>query len=170
MGVREYLRRVLALAIWGFAVWLLLTWTATAEQLIFGAVLSVITGSAMASLGAVTAPWSLLNPRRIAAVAGLFVLALGQIVRANVGLARRIWSPSRPLRSGMLVVPTIARTDGELAAAGLISSLVVDNQIVDLDRSRDALLYHVVAVPDGDRSEAINAPIERRVAAVRGRR
>jgi len=166
-GARSYLRRAAGLAAWAYGVWLVITWTATAEQLVFGAVLAAATGVVMAPLGDVAGPWLLLTPRRAVAFARLAGLAAGQIVLANLRLTRRIWAPSRPLRSGMLIVPTTMRTDGEIAAAGLISSLVVDNQLVDLDRSREQLQYHVVAAPGGDRSEAINAPIERRVSGVK---
>ena len=47
---------------------------------------------------------------------------------------------------------------------GLISSLIVDNQIVDLDRRHHLLQYHAVAVPEGGpakRRAAINGPVER---------
>lgn len=166
----QYQRRALALALWAFAIWLVLTWTATPEQLIFGGMLALGAGLALAPLGPVVAPWTALRPDRVVAVVELALVAAVKIVRANISLARRIWMPSRPLRSGMLIVPTTARTDGELAATGLISSLIVDNQIVDLDRSEHALQYHAVALPHGDRAEAINAPIERRVARIRGHR
>jgi multicomponent Na+:H+ antiporter subunit E len=165
--MRERVRNAARLTVWAYLVWLFLTWTATAEQLIFGLLLAIATGVVMAPLGDVVPPWRLLDPRRAWAICRLAGYGLAQIALANVRLAGRIWAPSRPLRSGMVIVATTARTDGELAASGLISSLIVDNQIVDLDRSEHVLQYHVVAVPRGDRAEAINAPVERRVAAVR---
>ncbi|AGP65519.1 hypothetical protein OEM_39840 [Mycobacterium intracellulare subsp. yongonense 05-1390] len=85
---------------------------------------------------------------------------------ANLSLSRRILSPSRPLRSGMIIVPTQARSDGELAATGLLTSLVVDNQFVDLDRGRHLLQYHAMAVPRGPARESVNGPLESRVIAV----
>jgi multicomponent Na+:H+ antiporter subunit E len=149
-------------------VWVLLTWTATAEQLLFGAGLALAVAVALAPLGPVVGPWQLFQPARLVAIARLAGYVAVHIVRANVALARRIWSPSRPLRSGMVIVPTMARTDGELAATGLITSLIVDNQVVDLDRKEHVLQYHAVAVPHGDDpAESINAPIERRLAKVR---
>lgn len=160
------MRRFVAVATWAYLAWLLITWTATAEQLIFGAVLSMGVGLAMAPLGDVLAPWALLDPRRLVWVFVLAGSAARRIVVANVSLARRSWSPSLPLRSGMIIVPTQARTDAELAATGLITSLIVDNQVVDLDRSKRSLQYHAVAVPEGDRSEHINAPIERLLARI----
>lgn len=165
----DYARRALALAIWAFAVWLLLTWTVTAEQLVFGGLLAVAVGAAMAPLGEVVRPWRMANPLRVLAVLRLIVSAAGRIVVANVGLARRILAPSRPLASGMVIVPTTAHTDREIGATGLITSLIVDNQIVDVDRSQDELQYHAVAVPRGtkqEKAEHVNAPVERLLAAV----
>lgn len=163
------LRRGVAIAIWAFAVWLLLTWTVTAEQLTTGAVIAVCLAVAMAPLRDVVPPWRLLDPRRLVAVLALAGLGLIKIVRANISLAVRIWRPQRPLKSGMVVVPTTLRSDGGLASVGLISSLIVDNQIVDLGREQHVLQYHAVSVPEGTKSEqaeAINAPIERLVARI----
>lgn len=161
--------RALTLAIWAFAVWLLLTWTVTAEQLVFGALLALAVGVVMAPLGPVVSPWRLLDPRRLFGVVALFLSAAVRIVRANVGLARRIWLPSRPLASGMVIVPTGLHTDAGLGATGLITSLIVDNQIVDLDRDENVLQYHAIAVPEGskaEQAEAINTPVERLIARI----
>jgi multicomponent Na+:H+ antiporter subunit E len=169
MTAREYARRAVALAIWTYAVLLLLTWTATAEQLTVGAASSAAIGCVLAVLGPVAAPWTALTPRRFGHEMTLLGGSLVRIVRANLSLARRIWAPSRPLRSGMIIVGTEATTDGELAATGLITSLIVDNQIVDLDRSAAELQYHAVDVPTGDagrRRDQVSGPTERRVLRI----
>lgn len=169
MSGRDRLRSAAALAVWAFGVWLLLTWTATAEQLIFGAVLALLIAGAMAGLGPVAAPWSVLRPRVLLGVPALALRCAGRIVRANLVLAVRIWSPSLRLRSGMVVVPTEMHTDGELAATGLLTSLIVDNQIVDVDRTRNVLQYHAVSVPSGtadEKAESINAPVERDIGRI----
>jgi multicomponent Na+:H+ antiporter subunit E len=166
------MRRVVALAAWAYPVWLLLTWTLSLEQLLTGLVVAVAVGLAFAPLGEVARPWRLLAPRRLLAVARLIGATLVRIVVANVDLARRIWSPGLPLRSGMLVVPTTQRTDGGLAATGLITSLIVGNQIVDVDRARHQLQYHAVELPHGNRQhpeDDVNAPIERLIAPLAGR-
>jgi multicomponent Na+:H+ antiporter subunit E len=165
--------RALTLAAWAFAVWFLLTWTATVEQLIFGGALALTVGIAMAPLGEVVKPWRLLDPRRLLAVIQLLVAASVRVVRANLSLAHRIWAPSRPLSSGMVIVATELDTDAGLAATGLLTSLIVDNQIVDIDRTRHLLQYHAVAVPEGSRQAragSINAPIEVLVARIDRRR
>lgn len=165
------IRRATALFVWAFGVWLLLTWTDATAQLVFGAILAALVAAGLAALGEVAPPWRLLDPRILVAAARLVAVALAHIVRANVVLAIRIWRPSRPLRSGMLVLPTPLRTDAGLGGLGLITSLIVDNQIVDLDRKRHELQFHAVAVPDGGlaaRREAISAPIERLLAPLVG--
>lgn len=164
------LRRVIAIAIWAYAMWLLLTWTATAEQLVTGGLVAVAVGLLLAPLGEVVTPWRSLDPRRLAALARLLGSVAVQIVRANLTLASRIWRPSRPLRSGMVVLPTRARSDGVIAASALISSLVVENQFIDLDRRRRRVQYHVMDEPEGsqqERSAAVNAPVEGLVHGVR---
>jgi multicomponent Na+:H+ antiporter subunit E len=169
--MRQFLLRWLGLAAWAYAVWLVLTWTATAEQLVFGAILVVIIGASLAPLGAVVGPWRAMGPRRLGAIVWLVADGVGRIVRANLSLSRRIWSPGRPLHSGMMVTATSMHGDAGLAWTGLISSLIVDNQIVDLDRDRHELQYHAVAVPPGGmlkKAEHANAPVERHLARVIG--
>lgn len=155
---------------WLFALWLLLTWAPfTVEQELFGAVFAVGVAVVIAPFGEVMRPWLLVDPRRLAALGRLLVETPVRIVRANVSLALRIWSPSRPLASGMLIVPTQARSAGAVTAVGLISSLVVDNQLIDVDRRRHRLQYHAVAVPAGgpaQRRAAINGPVEKMLAPV----
>ncbi|MGH9098983.1 MAG: Na+/H+ antiporter subunit E, partial [Acidimicrobiales bacterium] len=103
---------------------------------------------------------------RAAGFLTLFADALLRVVRANCSLARRIWLPSLPLRSGMVVVPTAMRSEGGLAAVGVVTSVIVDNQIVDLDVARHELQYHAVFVEPGGPQEnraVVNGPIEDRL-------
>jgi multicomponent Na+:H+ antiporter subunit E len=165
--------RVAALSCWAFLVWVLLTWTLTWEQILFGAAVAVTVALALAPLGAVPGPWLLLDPRRLAGIVWLLLVTSGRIVIANLRLAARIWSPRRSLRSGMVIAVTRERSAGGITAVGLITSVVVDNQLVDLDVARHRLQYHAVAVPEGDAwqvREAINAPMERPLAAIERRR
>jgi multicomponent Na+:H+ antiporter subunit E len=166
------MRRIAGLTGWAYLAWLLLTWTRTLEQQLSGLVLALAVGIVLAPLGDVAAPWRLLSPRRLVAVGRLILVTLGRVVVANVDLARRVWSPGRPLRTGMVVVPTTMRSDGGLAATGLITSLIVGNQIVDLDRQRHEMQYHAIDVAHGNRhhpEDDINLPIERLITAIVGR-
>src|SRR6266516_2457768 len=106
MSGLQYAGRTVSLAMWAYATWILLTWTATAEQLLFGAGLALAVSAVLAPLGPAVGPWHALTPRRLASLLWLAIDALRRIVRANLSLARREWSPSRPLHSGMVVVAT----------------------------------------------------------------
>jgi multicomponent Na+:H+ antiporter subunit E len=134
------------------------------EALLFGAGIAAVVAVALAPLGEVARPWRLLHPRRLVAAVRLCLVAAGRAVMANLRLSRRIWAPSRPLRSGMVIAETTQDSPGGLTAVGLLTSIIVDNQLVDLDVAAHRLAYHAVAVPEGDArqvSEAINAPVER---------
>ena len=158
------LRNFVALTVWAYLTWVLLTWTLTLEQQLVGLGIAVVIAFASMRLGPVVAPWRLLDPRRLVSVFRLIGASAAQIVRANVELARRIWTPSLPIRSGMVIVRSGLRSDGGVAGTGLITSLIVDNQIVDLDRERDLMQYHAISVPKGgvdEAAESINAPTER---------
>jgi multicomponent Na+:H+ antiporter subunit E len=157
------LMRATGLFCWAFLVWVLLTWTLTAEQAVFGAVIALMVAVALAPLGNVAGPWRLLRPRALAGGIRLLIAAAGRVFLANLRLSRRIWDPRRPLSSGMVITPTRERADWGLTAVGLISSLIVDNQLVDLDRRAHELQYHAVAVPEGGPEQVrqqVNGPVE----------
>ncbi|HEU5271718.1 MAG TPA: Na+/H+ antiporter subunit E [Jatrophihabitans sp.] len=152
-----------SLFIWGFSSWLVLTWTVQAEQLVCGALVSALMAAILLPvMDGVVRPWALLQPRRAVAAVRLVLVCAARIAVANLRLARRIWSPSRPLRSGMVVVPTGTAGEAGLVGVGILSSLIVDNQLVDLDRGHDLLQYHAVEVPPpgSDRSEVVTGGTE----------
>ncbi|HEX2902594.1 MAG TPA: Na+/H+ antiporter subunit E [Jatrophihabitans sp.] len=156
-------RPLLPLFSWAALCWLALTWSLQPEQLVAGAVISAAVSFGLAGLmDGVARPWAVLRPRRALALCRLLGRTAGHVVLANLRLTRRIWSPVRPLRSGMLVVRTSMRGDGELATVGLLSSLIVDNQLVDLDRATHQLQYHAMAVspPGPHRSSQVTGDIE----------
>jgi multicomponent Na+:H+ antiporter subunit E len=158
----------LAVFCWAYPTWTVLSWTLTVEQVVVGVLLSALTAVACAPLGPVAAPWSVLRPRRAVALGRLAAVVAVRVARANIGLSRRIWSPRLPLRSGMVIVPTAARSDGALTAVGLLTSVIVDSQLIDLDRGRHELQYHAVWVDSTDSGrnrERVNAPIEKRLSA-----
>jgi multicomponent Na+:H+ antiporter subunit E len=168
-GRGERASRVGFLAVWCFASWVLLTWTMTAEVLVVGAAISLAIAALIAPIGPVAAPWSLL--RRPFRLLRLVADVAWRMLIANLVLARRIWRRRLVVPSGIIIVPTRAISDAELCGVGVLTSLIVDNQIMDVDRRRDVLLYHAIAVPPGTRGEryaAINGPIEAQLAALSG--
>jgi multicomponent Na+:H+ antiporter subunit E len=90
-------------------VWVLLTWTLTAEQLLFGVFVALVVDVALAPLGHDAGPRRQPRPRTVAGGAWLLIAAAGRVALANVRLSRRIWDPLRPLSSGMVVTLTRER-------------------------------------------------------------
>jgi multicomponent Na+:H+ antiporter subunit E len=156
-------RRWLAIWVWTYLTWIVLTWSKSTEQLAFGAAAAAVIAALLAPLGPVVPPWGLLIPRRLLALCRVFGYVCMSMLAANISLSRRIWSRSRPLRPGMVVVPTQMRSEGELTAIGVLTSLVVDNQLVDLDKEGQELQYHGVWVETDDPAlnrGRINGPLE----------
>ncbi|MDQ3980534.1 MAG: Na+/H+ antiporter subunit E [Actinomycetota bacterium] len=147
---------------WAGLAWILVTWTATVEQALYGVAVSIAVALILVPLGLPARPWQLLRPRPLVRVVTLVATSLARIVGANVTLARRVWSPSLPIRTGMLVVPTDLKSDGGITVIGLLGSIIVDHQLVDLEPGR--LQYHAVWVASEDPIEArerINGQLER---------
>jgi multicomponent Na+:H+ antiporter subunit E len=155
--------RFVATFSWTMAAWIVLTWTLSAEQLIFGAATAAAVALLVSPLGPIARPWRLLEPRRLVRLITVAGSCLVRIAAANLSLARRIWSPGLPIRPGMLVVPTRVTSEGGLIAVGLLSSVIVDNQLVDLDLRHRELEYHAVWIEttDPERArESINGRLE----------
>lgn len=157
------LSRWTALFCWAYLIWTVLSWTLSVEQIGVGVAVSAFAAVLCAPLGPMAGPWKILRPRRAAALARMAGYVLVRMVRANVALSRRIWARRMPLPSGMVVVSTAAGTDAALTAVGILTSVIVDSQLVDLDRARGELQYHVVSADSTDperNRRRINAPIE----------
>jgi multicomponent Na+:H+ antiporter subunit E len=72
----------------------------------------------------------------------------------------------------MLLVPTEMTSPGGLAAVGMVTSLIVDNQLVDLDPDRRLLQYHAIWVATRDpwrARERVNGPLERLLRPLEGK-
>ena len=85
--------------------------------------------------------------------------------RISGATSARSKSVKQRLRTGMIIIPTTQESAGGLTTVGLVTSAIVDNQLIDLDRSRKQLQYHAVEVPRPDQAvEHINGPVERILA------
>jgi multicomponent Na+:H+ antiporter subunit E len=151
------LRRFAAAFCWAYLTWALLTCTLTIEQVAVGVLFAGLAALVCAPLGPLAGPWAVLVPRRALALARLAGGVFVRMVRANLSLTRLIWSRHPRPRSGMVIVGTQVGGDGSLATVGMLTSVVVDSQLVDVDRARGRLQYHVVEVAGRAR---INGPVE----------
>lgn len=163
---------LVALWSWCFISWALLIPTATVEVGIIGAVVAIGVGLALRPLGGrVAGPWTLLWPPCLARALVLAGDTAVRVVRANLKLATAAWRPGGGRDTGVIAVPTRVRTEGEVLLVGVLTSLIVDNQLVDIDDETHQLWFHAIGLPDdADRTDAINGPVEDRIFAMtRGR-
>ena len=161
--------RTRGLAAWCFLAWLMLSLSVSVESLVTGLVLSLGAAAALSPLGEVPGPWTLLRPRRVGATAPPGGWAGGRLHAREPpdGPARVDAPPAAAHGDGRR--RDAARTDGQVGAVGLLTSLVVDNQVIDVDLDERTMLYHCVEVPRGEPYDAVNGPVERRLLAIEDR-
>ena len=134
-----------------FATWLVLTSSFHPQELLTGAVVSVVlTGflrKTYAKLG--LPPFSL----RRAWYFGVYLLVLlKEIVRANLDVAYRVIHPRLPIRPGIVAVHTDLRQD--IAKMVLANSITLTPGTFTLDILGDTLLIHWIDVRSEDAEEA----------------
>jgi multicomponent Na+:H+ antiporter subunit E len=127
-----------------FALWLLLTGSLDPEELIAGlSVALVVTLISRPHLGIFNG--LRLTPAAIPAFfsyLGLFFVAL---VRANIDVARRVLSPSLPLRPALVEVKT--ELQSPLGRLILANSVTLTPGTLSVDVRGDRLLIHWIDVP-----------------------
>jgi len=127
-------------------LWLLLVGSINAQELIAGAVVAVMIPLLFSSrLGIFRGfKFSWLAPVHILSYLGNFLLAL---IRANFDLARRVLSPSLPIRPELIEVKT--RLQSPLGKMLLANTITLTPGTLTVDVVDDTLLVHRVFNPEG---------------------
>lgn len=128
-----------------FGLWIVLAPAPSAGNLILGAVLAV--GLPWATRVFWPDPPRVRNPGT-----GLRLLGrvLGDIVVANVEVARQVVGPIERLHPGFLEVPLDIRDPFVATILGSIVSLTPGTVSAEIDRERNVLLVHALHIDDGD--------------------
>lgn len=126
--------------------WLLLVGTLDRQELVAG----LLVAAAAAALAAGRAP--ILGGIRVTPAAPLafvryLIALLVALLRANLDMARRVLSPSLPIRPAMVRVTTALRSD--LGRLVLANSITLTPGTLAVDVEGDALLVHWVDCPPG---------------------
>ena len=149
-------RVAVVLALGGFVLWLLLTGSLAADELIAGAVV-VLAAVALAWPRSGVVAGLRLTPLALAhmvAYLGVFFVAL---VRSNLDVARRVLSPSLPINPGVVQVRTGLRS--ELGRLLLANSITLTPGTLTVDVDDDRLLVHWIDCPAGTDMEAATRAI-----------
>lgn len=134
---------LLALAL--FAVWLLLTQSASPGQIVLGLVVALIATHAMAAL----------RPDRVtigrpAAILKLTGIVIADIIRSNFAVASIILFRRRERISGFVDLPLELTDPHGLAILGVIITATPGSLWVEFDRNRSSVLIHVLDLVDED--------------------
>lgn len=137
-------------------LWLLLAGSFDIQELVVGALATVVIGfvayARSGILGGVR--WSFSLPGAILIYLWTFWIAL---LRSNFDVARRVLSPSLPLRPGMVQVQT--RLTSALGKLLLANSITLTPGTLTVDVEDDLLTIHWIDCPPGIDLEAATAAI-----------
>lgn len=138
--------------VFAFAFWLLLVGTLDRQELVAGVL--VAAASAVLTLGRPAVLGGIrLTPYAPVAVLGYLGALLVALVRSNLDMARRVLSPSLPIRPAMVRVSTALRSD--LGRLVLANSITLTPGTLTVDVLDGELLVHWVDCPvDCDIAEA----------------
>jgi multicomponent K+:H+ antiporter subunit E len=129
------------------AMWLVLNQTIAPGHLLLGAVLGLYGGYVLSRL---QTPTRRLR-RRAAALAILFWLALVDIVRSNVAVARIVVHPgTRGRTAGFLSMPLEVRHPGALAVLACIITATPGTSWARYDGEHNVLTIHILDLVDED--------------------
>jgi multicomponent Na+:H+ antiporter subunit E len=139
-------RRFVLACAGGFFIWLLMVGTLDPAELLAGAVVAVLTaliaGPHLGLLDGVrlgaAMPWHM---------ARFFWTFLVALLQSNLDMARRVLSPSLPIRPGIVEVGTELRS--ELGRLLLANAITLTPGTLSVDVIGDRLLVHWVDVPPG---------------------
>lgn len=148
-----------------FLLWVLLAGSLRQDELVAGVVVAVlvtlIAGPRLAILGGVRL--TPLAPVHLILYLVTFVVAL---IRSNLDVARRVLSPSLPIRPGVVEVQT--RLQSPLGRMLLANSITLTPGTLSIDIVGDRILVHWIDCPPGTdlvrATKAISESFERHIS------
>ena len=150
-----------------YALWVLLTWSFTAQELVVGAILSC--GVALfASRFFIheKATW-LLNPARVISALGFWCgTFVGELVKANVNMAKICFGGCKKINPGIVKIPTAMKSDYGIAAVSNSITLTPGTITMEVAEKDDQnyLYVHWIDVAETDpekAGEAIKGTLEK---------
>ena len=137
-----------------FLVWVLITWSAQAQELLTGAVVAFVLALLMRSV------YPLLGGSRPGIRPLFFLVAyvfifIWQLILANIDVAKRVLSPRMPISPGIVRVTTKLRSP--LAKMMLTSSITLTPGTLSLDVQGEDIFIHWIDVKGKDVETATNA-------------
>ena len=139
-----------------FGFWVLLTWKFTAQELIAGAAVSLAAALFASPFFIHENAFWLFNPARLGALFAYVFVFLGELVKANLDVARRCFAGCKDVNPGIVKVPVDLK--GDYAEAMLANSITLTPGTITMDiAEQDGKTYyyvHWIDVSETDREKA----------------
>ena len=149
--MRQRLTGFTYLFVFIFAIWMCLTSSAAWQEILAGAVISLVLAlflnKSYSQLGLPP-----LNAKRLSAFVAYLGVLMREIVKANFDVAYRILHPRMPLRPGIVAVRTGLKQD--IARLMLANSITLTPGTFTMDIVGDTLLVHWINVKAEDIEES----------------
>ena len=141
------MKKVLAVGVFAFLVWLAVTWSFDAAGILAGAVVAALLAIGLRRIELDEAPLLFLPQRLFWALAYIPVLFL-YVVRANLDVAYRVLHPALPIRPGIVKArTTLSSPAGRVLLA---NSITLTPGTLTVDLVDDVLYIHRIHVPEED--------------------
>lgn len=135
----------IALFVFGFAVWLVLTWPPAPRSLVLG-VLASLSAALVTGDMFVRRPYMLKDPRRYGYFALYVPLFMWECIKANLQVAYLVSHPDMPIRPGIVKVKTRLKSETGLTFLANTITLTPGTMTVDIDREGGFLYVHWINV------------------------
>ena len=150
-----------------FAFWILLTWSFTAQELIIGAVVSLIVALFSARFFIHENPFWFFNPAHLFGAIGFWCgTFVVEMVKANVDMAKRCFGGCKNIQPGIVKIPVGLKSDYGQAALADAITLTPGTITLDIAEQGDQTWYYIhwidVTTEDPEEAgEAIKGRLER---------
>ena len=139
-----------------FLFWVLLTWSFTPQEMIAGAVVSLAAALFTSGFFIHENAFRLANPVRFGALVAYVFIFLGELIKANLDVARRCFGGCKEVNPGIVKVPV--ELEGDYAQAMLDNSITLTPGTITLDiAEQDGKTWyyiHWIDVAETDREKA----------------
>ena len=140
------------------ATWLLLTWSLAPQQVVVGAVVSIVLALALSKLDRDVSS-KICNPIRWFWFDLYFIYFLYYCIRANLDVAYRVLNPNMPIRPGIVKVQTDLRND--VAKTFLANSITLTPGTLTVDMVGQDLFVHWINIVSDDPQERTEIVVKR---------
>lgn len=153
------IKKIASFILW-FALWLLLTWPPSIQDIAVGTIVSAVVLLMTMDI-LLDEKKEIRNPLRYLWFIQYVLVFLWECLKANADVAYRVVHPDLPIRPGTIKVKTNLVSDIGLTFLTSSISLTPGNTTVDVDKEKGCLYIHKLCIKDSDREKGTLPVVEK---------